>query len=369
MRLSADYVVVGSGPTGAAIGRILSDAGREVLVVERRSHVGGNVHDHVHQSGIRIHTYGPHYFRTSSDRIWEFVNRFGAFFKYEAALKTKVDGELHNWPIAASYMRRHIGEDWEPAFRGKPNDFEEAALSLMPRQVYEKFIKEYNEKQWGVPAKSLSKDLCKRFDVREDDEPRLKPKHCYQGIPKDGYAELMRNMLEGIPVMLNTAFDRTEEAFNARKLLVFTAPIDAFFGYDLGKLAYRGQQRTHAYYPDEGYVQPCGQVNTPQHVDGPQIRTLEWKHMMAPEFAERIRGTVVTTEVPFSPEHSDAFEYPFPDQRNAALYASYRKRADALENVLICGRLGEYRYLDMDQALGRAIELAQDLLQKDSPHT
>src|SRR4051794_36081741 len=176
-----DYLIVGSGLTGAVIARTLADAGREVLVVDRRAHQGGNVHDHEHPSGIRIHTYGPHYFRTTSDKIWDFATRFAPFFKYEAALLSDIDGTLEQWPIAGSYIRKHVGENWRPEFTGKPRNFEEAALSLMPRLVYEKFVKEYNEKQWGVPNASLAASLCGRFDVRHDDEPRLKP-HCkYQG--------------------------------------------------------------------------------------------------------------------------------------------------------------------------------------------
>ena len=151
-QMNEDYLIVGSGLTGAVISRILTDAGKRVLVLDRRSHLGGNVHDHFHPSGIRIHTYGPHYFRTNDDELWQFVNRFATFYKYEAALKSWVDGKYENWPIAASYIRRVIGEKWEPEFKGQAANFEEASLGMMPRLVYEKFVKGYNEKQWGVPA-------------------------------------------------------------------------------------------------------------------------------------------------------------------------------------------------------------------------
>jgi len=362
--MRVDYLVVGSGLTGAVISRALADAGREVLVVDRRHHMGGNVHDHAHESGIRIHTYGPHYFRTSSDKVWEFAIRFAPFYKYEAALLSHVDGELVQWPIAGSYIQRKVGTDWQPEFTGTPANFEEAALSLMPRLVYEKFIKEYNEKQWGVPADTLAAKLCSRFDVRHVDEPRLKPNAKYQGIPEPGYAEWTRRMLEGIPVLLNYDYLAQPDRIRARKYLVFTGPIDEFFGFDLGKLMYRGQQRQHSYLPDiAGFAQPCGQVNNPTHEGGPHIRTLEWKHMMRPELAGRISGTVVTTETPFAPERPTDYEYPFPDETNARLYAEYRRRADALDNTLICGRLGEYRYYDMDQAIGRAMSLADRLIE------
>jgi len=361
--VKVDYLIVGSGLTGAVIARMLTDAGEEVLVVERRPHLGGNVHNHIHPSGISIHTFGPHYFRTSSERIWEFVHRFATFYRYEAALKSYVDGEYENWPIAASYIHRKIGNPWEPEFKGMPANFEEASLTMMPQLIYEKFVKGYTEKQWGVPAHTLDAGLAKRFDVREDDEPRLM-RHNYQGIPQEGYSGLMRNMLEGIPVILNFDYLQNRDAIQHRKHWVFTGPIDEFFNYNLGRLAYRGQKRTHKYSPDVDYLQPCGQVNNPDHANGPHIRTLEWKHMMPREFANHIRGTVLTQEVPFSPSDPDQYEYPFPDGANAELYRRYRKRADSIPRLLICGRLGEYRYYDMDQAIGRAMKLAQMLLEE-----
>jgi UDP-galactopyranose mutase len=366
-----DYLIVGSGLTGSVIARALADAGRDVLMVERRDHVGGNVHDHKHASGIRIHTYGPHYFRTNSDRIWDFVTRFAKFYKYEASLKTLVDGQYENWPIAASYIAKHVGKDWKPEFTGTPTNFEEAALSLMPRKVYEKFIKEYNEKQWGVPAHTLSADLCKRFDVRADDEPRLKPDCKHQGIPLLGYAHLTQKMVAGIPVKLGFDYLKRRDEVKADKLTVFTGPIDAYFGYELGKLKYRGQKREHRYEESApgGFAQPCGQVNTPMHDQGPAIRTLEWKHMMPPPEvspdAHAITGTVLTTETPYTPTEIGGYEYPFPDAPNAELYQRYRAKADNLPGVLICGRLGEYRYFDMDQAIGRAMLLAERILRGD----
>lgn len=361
--LSADYVIVGSGLTGGTIARMLFDAGRDVVVLERRAHLGGNVHDHRHPSGVRIHTYGPHYFRTGSEEIWEYVNRFASFYKYEAIVKSNVDGQIENWPIAASYIRRVIGENWKPSFVGKPSNFEEASLAMMPEQVYFKFVKGYSEKQWGVKACQLSAELARRFDVREDDEPRLM-RHKYQGIPREGYGEFTKKILEGIPVVLGFDYLQHKELIHARKLLVFTGPIDEFFGHDLGKLRYRGQRREHSYLPSEDLVQPCGQVNNPDPANGPHIRTLEWKHMMPPDEISRIKGTVLTREYTYSPEDSNHQEYPFPDTHNQELYKRYRSRAEAIPGLLICGRLGEYRYYDMDQAIGRAMMLGRELLEE-----
>ncbi len=357
-----DFLVVGSGLTGATIARLLQDVGYRVLVVERRSHLGGNVFDHTHESGIRVHTYGPHYFRTSDEGIWKFVNKFTDFNEYVPCLKSFVDGRFENWPIAASYINREIGKDWEPSFKGIPSNFEEAALALMPSTIYYKFIRGYNIKQWGVDPKELSADLIKRFDVRMDDDPRLMPKHKYQGIPKDGYAKFMENLLKGIPVLLNFDYLKSREFFRPRLKTIYTGPIDAYFDYCFGRLKYRGQQRTHKYLNGISFFQPCGQVNNPGLDNGPHIRTLEWKHMLGLEYAKNIAGTVITKEVTFTPNNPDDFEYPFPDALNSSLYRKYAELASSFENLLICGRLGEYKYYDMDQAIGRAMKIVRNLL-------
>jgi UDP-galactopyranose mutase len=356
-----DYIIIGSGLTGAVIARTLVDAGKRVLVVDRRNHVGGNVHDFVHPSGVLVHTYGPHYFRTNDCDLWAFVNRFSTFYRFEAVVKSEVDGRLENWPIAASYIRQNVGENWKPEFTGVPTNFEEAALSLMPRVVYEKFVKGYSEKQWGVPASSLSPGLVKRFEVRDDDEPRLM-RHKFQGIPSHGYAAMMTAMLSGIQTNLRCDYLRHRDDFRNAKTTIFTGPIDEYFGFDLGRLVYRGQTRSHDYRTDIDWAQPCGQVNNPSPSSGQHIRTIEWKHIMQPEEARRIRGTVLTQEVTVTPSDPDKFEYPFPDEVNTRLYKAYRERADAIPGLVICGRLGEYRYYDMDQAIARAFLLAKRLI-------
>lgn len=361
--MKVDYLIVGSGLTGTTIARHLADAGREVLVVDRRSDAGGNVHDHVHESGIVIHTYGPHYFRTGSDSLWDYANRFASFRKFEARIQSIVDGTPENWPIAASYIRRTVGTDWAPAFSGVPSNFEEASLAMMPRLIYEKFVKGYTEKQWGVPATTLSPRLARRFDVRSDDEPRL-TRHKHQGIPIDGYSAWMQNMLSGIPLRLNFDYLENRAQVSARRLLVFTGPIDEFFDFSLGRLKYRSQRRQVTYLCDRDYAQVCGQANNPAPDNGAHIRTLEWKHMMAPGDAARAKGTVLTTETPYTPDDPDSYEYPFPDDENDRLFEGYKRLAAEIPKLLICGRLGEYRYYDMDQAIGRAMKLAQTILSR-----
>jgi UDP-galactopyranose mutase len=359
--MKVDYLIVGSGLTGATIARHLADNNQEVLMVDRRPHGGGNVHDQLHPSGIRMHSYGPHYFRTNSDELWSYVNRFGSFYRFEARVKSWVDGAYEQWPVDEAYIRKSVGISWQPAFQGVARNFEEASLAMMPQTIYEKFVKGYSEKQWGVTASQLSADLAKRFDVRTDDDPRL-TKHKYQGLPTDGYSAWTANMLSGIRTMLNVDFLKNREAFQARRMLVFTGPIDEYFGFSLGKLQYRGQIRSHEYLPEVDYVHPWPQVNNPQVHNGPHIRTLEWKHMLPPQISERIPGTLLTTEKTITPNSPDHYEYPFPDKENRALFKKYVKLAEQEPNTLICGRLGEYRYYDMDQAISRARMLAAKIL-------
>lgn len=356
-----EFLIVGSGLTGASVARLLTDAGRTVVVLERRDHVGGNVHDFVHPSGIRVHTYGPHYFRTKSTRVWAYVNRFAPFRKYEPEVASLINGAHQRWPVVASYIRRCIGPDWRPGFEGLPANFEEASLALMPALIYEQFVKGYTEKQWGCPATSLAVELAGRFDVRKDDETRLF-RHPYQGLPETGYAAWMTAMLRGIPVLLDTDYLTCGKSFAPTSRTIYTGPIDEYFGYMYGRLRYRGQRRRHTYYSSIKWAQPCCQVNNPSPRGGAHIRTLEWKHLMPAESAEQIDGTVLTEEVPFDPATPDQYEYPFPDRVNRDLYTLYARRAQQCPGVTFCGRLGKYRYYDMDQAIEAAMSLVEELL-------
>jgi len=365
--VNTEYLVVGAGLTGAVIARLLTDAGRRVLVVERRQRVAGNCADDTHPSGIRYHLYGPHYFRTNSHDIWNFVNRFGEFQPFRAQVKSLVQGKYENWPIAGSYLRA-VAPDFVPSKSGSgpAANFEEAALRIMPTVVYELFVKEYNEKQWGCPATLLTPDLCKRFAIHEDDNPYLKPKHRFQGIPKNGYTKLVEHILQGIPVITNCDFFKYRNNFVWTRYLIYTGPVDEYFEYSLGRLQYRGQRRNVQYYPDvEGFILPVVQVNYPLHAQGPQIRRIEWKWLMEPKYAERIRGSLITEEIPFSPESPEEYEYPAQDFANRELYTKYKNLCDQERGVLICGRLGEYRYYDMDQAIARAQLLARRVLNED----
>jgi UDP-galactopyranose mutase len=358
-----EYLVVGTGLMGASIARTLADAGHTVLAVERRAHFGGNVHDSLHDSGIRMHDHGPHYFRTGSASLWAFVRRFASFYPYEARILSRIDGELQGWPVTASYLRQSGIRVDDVTPQAKPRNFESAMLARMPRAIFERFVKDYTEKQWGVPVHTLDERLAARIPIRYDDDPRLTPRARYQGLPTNGYTAMVSAMLAGIPVELGVDYLVHRDYLRPSALTVFTGPIDEYFCFSLGRLKYRAQRRTTTYHADVDWYQPAGQVNEPQHSGGTRIRTLEWKHMMQPAELARVAGTLITCETPFTPENTDDYEYPFPDKANRALYRRYRELANRSADTLICGRLGEYRYYDMDQAIARARVLAGRILQ------
>ncbi|HTF24756.1 MAG TPA: UDP-galactopyranose mutase [Candidatus Limnocylindria bacterium] len=275
-----------------------------------------------------------------------------------------VDGRYEHWPITNEYIKRTAGESGSPSFHGTATNFEEVALSMMPKLIYEKLVKGYTEKQWGVPAPSLSASLAKRFDIRSGEDVRLS-RHRHQGLPVEGYHSWITNMLAGIYLLPNTDYTEMRSRFTHKRKLIFTGPIDEFFSFRAGRLKYRGQRRTHVYLPNTKYFQPFAQVNNPDQGSGPHIRTLEWKHIMEPGLAASTLGTVITTETPFSSGDPDNYEYPFPDESNHRLYLEYAGMASQLADVIICGRLGEYRYYDMDQAIARAMTIADHVLSGD----
>jgi UDP-galactopyranose mutase len=360
--IKADFIIVGSGLTGSTIARILADDNRDVLILDRRNHIAGNVYDYEHESGARIHKYGPHYFRCNSETTWNFVNRFSEFYEWTAELRTRVNGKYLNWPITQAYIEKSVGKELN-RFVGEPATFEDACLAKMPRESYETFVKGYTEKQWGVECSELSKELANRITINESDVATLTPKHRWNALPRYGYTEMVRNMIGGIKVKLNFDYLENRNDVVANKLLVFTGPIDEFFNFKYGKLKYRSQNRKVEHLPDTEQYQPYVQVNYP-NADDLRLRTIEWKHLMHERDRKKVKGTVLTHEIPFTPDNPDQYEYPFPDKINKALCKKYQQEAAALKGVLICGRLGEYKYYDMDQAIERAMNVGWDILKR-----
>lgn len=346
----ADYVVVGAGLTGATIARLLKDAGLDVAVVERREVVGGNCHDQM-IDGFRVHTYGPHYFRTNSERIWLFVNRFADWYPFEARVMTQVDGKRENWPLQAEIIARECGDNPAMFYRPNPANFEEAVLNKLPLRIYRKYVHGYTLKQWGVEPCMLDASLAARFDVHHGDT-RLKDSR-YQALPRDGYTAMVTAMLDGIRVHLGAEY-RPDKVV-ARRCVFFTGPIDEYFDFALGRLRYRSQERKlRKFALAAGWKSffPVAQMNYPS-LASPFLRSIEWGHLMENPPTGR---TMITQEVP----QDGGYEYPFPDASNRELYERYCRGVP--DRVVFCGRLGEYRYLDMDQAIGRAMKLAERVI-------
>jgi UDP-galactopyranose mutase len=355
--LDAEFIIIGSGLTGASIARTLTDRGCRVVVVERRNHMGGNVHDWMHSSGIRVHTYGPHYFRTSSDDIWNFVQRFSEFYPFEAILKARLSRRLVPWPVTKQLVASYDLSAWQVHDNSPPRNFEEGILRKMPIPVYQQYVESYTYKQWGLPPSALSAQLAQRVELRDSDDPRLKTSK-YQGLPTDGYAAFMRNMLKGIPIILNASYSQIRNNIPATAKIVYTGPIDEFFDFDMGRLEWRGQRRRHV-YAHSPLKFPVAQVNFPS-LKQKAIRVVEWAHLMPP--GSKFDGTVLTYETPYSPTDPVDYEYPCQDSRNQNLFVKYRSRATAFPNITFCGRLGEYRYWDMDQAIARAFLIGNRLI-------
>ncbi len=365
MPTSVDYLVVGAGLTGSTIARLLSDKGREVLILERRRSPGGNVIDFLHPSQIRVHKYGPHYFRCSSRRIWDFVNRFSKFYRYEPTVKIVADGQYWDWPINRDLVAKHPRSP-APRPKVKPQDFEEACLLKMPRAVYKAFVEGYTRKQWDVDPRSLDPSLADRIRINNTGESTLTPNSSFQGLPTDGYSEMMKRMIEGIPCSLGVDFLRRQSEFRARKGLVFTGAIDEFFGFEQGRLGYRAHRRCHKFLRDCSQYQAWPQVNYADRADPGLLRRVEWKHLMPPSARKQIQGTVITEDRPFTPRDPDDFEYPIPTRQNSRLSEYYRARAATVPKLTICGRLGSYRYMDMDAAIEAGFGIAKRLLSEKS---
>ncbi len=348
-------LVIGAGLTGATIARLAHDANYNVTVIERRPWIGGNIRDEVHECGLRIGCYGPHYFRTSSEKVWRFVRRFSDWYGFSAIVTAWANGAYHAWP-----PRRTPNWDtmtWMLVRR--VYTFEDAWLVKAPLAIYKTLVEPYTEKQWGCPANDLLPELARRVAIHS--RGRALKSQRWQALPVNGYAALVKEMLSGCKVhvqMDHTLWKRL--GAHHQDVTVFTGPVDEYYNFDLGHLGYRAQQRQHTWHPDADLINPEVQVNYADRSD-PRIREIEWKHMLPRD--KRTMGSLVTCELPYTPTDPDAYEYPIPTLANRLLYAKYAERAEADPNVVFAGRLGEYRYLDMDQAIGRAMKLWERKIQ------
>ena len=368
-----DYLVVGSGLYGAVFAREMENAGKRCLVLEKRDHIGGNIYTE-DVDGIHVHKYGAHIFHTSNEEVWKYINKYADFNNYINSPVAVYGDELYNLPFnmntfsklwgikTPSEAKAKIAEQIEDLHITEPKNLEEQALSLVGWDVYEKLIKGYTEKQWGRDCKDLPAFIIKRLPLRFTYNNNYF-NDVYQGIPKGGYTQIIEKLLDGIDVMTDTDFFEYRKEHDNFKKVVFTGMIDEYFDYKLGHLEYR-TVRFETERVEEASYQGNAVVNyTAKEV--PYTRIIEHKHFEPELEAEEPKDyTIISRE--YSTEWKPGIEpyYPVNDEKNSKLYEAYRELADKEENVIFGGRLGQYKYYDMDKVIDAALEAVRRELGK-----
>ena len=361
-----DYVIVGSGLFGAVFAHEMKKKGKSCLVLERRSHAGGNVYCE-EKDGINVHQYGAHIFHTSYKDVWEYVNSFVEFNNYVNSPVANFRGELYNLPFNMNTFTKlwpevHTPAEVEAKLEAErreagieePKNLEEQAISLIGRTVYEKLIKGYTEKQWGRACTELPAFIIKRLPVRLTFDNNYFNDR-YQGIPIGGYNKLIDSLLEGIEVRLDTDYLQDREYFDGlAEKIVYTGPIDEYFAYKLGRLEYRGMKFETERLEEKNHQGVAVMNYTAREV--PYTRIIEHKHF---EFGTQ-PVTYVTREYPADWQPGEEAYYPVNNDKNQALYQQYAELAAKESKVIFGGRLAEYKYYDMDDVIKSALERAKE---------
>lgn len=357
-----DYLVVGAGIFGAVFAHEMKKRGKTCLVIDKRSHIAGNIYTEA-VNGIQVHKYGAHIFHTPDKEVWEYIQQFASFNHYINSPVAVYKDELYNLPFnmntfskmwgvrTPAQAREIINKQIKEAGITEPRNLEEQAISLAGRDVYEKLVKGYTEKQWGRDCRELPAFIIKRLPLRfvYDNNYFNDP---YQGIPEGGYTRIVEKMLEGIPVLLETEYGEfiKRPGRNGFGRILYTGTIDAFYNYCFGTLEYRSLRFEEEILEDCDNYQGNAVVNYTER-EIPFTRIIEHKHF---EFGKG-QGTVITREYPSAWEKGDEPYYPVNDDKNTALYQRYKELADKETGVIFGGRLGQYRYYDMDKVIRSAL--------------
>jgi UDP-galactopyranose mutase len=368
-----DFLIVGAGLYGATIAHEAKKAGKSVLVIDRRPNIAGNVYtediEHIH-----VHKYGAHIFHTNDKGVWDFVNEFAVFNRFTNSPVANFRGELYSLPfnmytfnkmwgvVTPEEAAAKIEEQRKAAGITNPRNLEEQAISLVGTDIYEKLIKGYTEKQWGRKCTELPAFIIKRLPVRLTFDNNYF-NALYQGIPVGGYTKMVANMLEGIEVRLNTDYLKEKETYDSlAETVIYTGPIDAYFSYSLGYLEYRSV-RFETEVLDKPNFQGNAAVNYTD-AETPWTRIIEhkWFEFGKDENGNDLPKTVISREYSSEWKPGDEPYYPVNDERNGQLYLKYKALAEKEKNVVFGGRLGEYKYYDMDKVIRSALDKAGEIL-------
>ena len=367
--MNYNYLIVGSGLYGATIAQQAKKAGKSVLVIDKRPNVGGNIYTEKVE-GINVHKYGAHIFHTNNKEVWDYVTSFVDFNRFTNSPVANYKGELYSMPFNMYTFNKMWGvvtpeeaaakiEEQKKEITGEPKNLEEQAISLVGRDIYEKLVKGYTEKQWGRDCKDLPAFIIKRLPVRLTFDNNYF-NALYQGIPIGGYTKLIEKMLEGIEVRLNVDYlENKEELDKLAEKVIYTGPIDAYFDYKLGTLEYRSVR-----FENENLDQPNFQGNAAVNYtdrETPWTRIIEhkWFEFGKDENGNDLPKTVISREYSSEWKLGDEPYYPVNDAKNSTLYEQYKALAEAEDNVIFGGRLGDYKYYDMDKTIEVALAAAK----------
>ena len=365
-----DYLVVGAGLYGAVFAREAVNAGKTVFVIDRRPNIAGNVYTE-DVEGIHVHKYGAHIFHTNNREVWEYVNRFAEFNRFTNSPVANYHGELYSLPFNMYTFNRMWGvitpeeaaakieEQKKEAGITDPKNLEEQAISLVGTDIYEKLVKGYTEKQWGRPCTELPAFIIKRLPVRLTFDNNYF-NALFQGIPKGGYTKLVANLLEGIPVQLETDYLKDKENLDAlADKVIYTGAIDAYFNFSLGALEYRSV-RFETELLDMPNFQGNAAVNyTDRETPFTRIIEHKWFEFGKDDEGNDLPKTVISREYSSEWKPGDEPYYPVNDEKNGKLYSEYRALAEKEEKVIFGGRLGEYKYYDMDAVIASALDMSR----------
>jgi UDP-galactopyranose mutase len=364
--MKVDVLIVGAGFSGSVVAQQLADRGYEVLVIDKRDHIGGNAYDRKDAHGILIHPYGPHIFHTNSDRIAQYLSQFTQWRPYEHRVLAKVGEKLVPIPINIDTVNQLYGmdlnEDTIQSFydsvrepREKIRTSEDVVVNAVGQDLYEKFFRGYTRKQWGLDPSELNASVAARVPTRTNRDDRYFT-DTFQNMPAEGYTKMFERLLDhpNIKVELGVDFFEVRERVEATHI-VYTGPVDAFYAYCYGHLPYRSLSFEHEHLPDTEWYQSCGTVNFPN--DYAYTRTTEFKHLTGQQHS----GTSLVREFPQA--EGDPY-YPVPRPENEALFKKYERLAEQEAGVTFVGRLAQYRYYNMDQCVGAALKSVEYILEK-----